>query len=573
MSRRAKKSYVVATPDSTCPHALTLSQEYHLQAVINSANAAALGAKSAKQNYIPTPDAVKAKGVKYDDLYPKTFSQPSTYIRFSSTVEDSIGVPYCMNDDDVEFLGKLNDGKDVDGKPRKDKLSQCTEDTFEEAMNFFEETSARLQPFTTVDNAPILSLDEMERSIDDSVPLEVQKWLKHIYKYWVVKKGSRPLMPTIKVRVLDTSTEADDADPYVCFRRREVRQTRKTRGRDAQVVEKLKKLRLELEQARQLVQMVAQREQLNKEDLEMSRKVFEERRKLKDVKVNKQIIGEKGEDEELLVNQKPAPKPKARQDTGQRPPTIRIRSGGDRSGPENDLIQLSDINAEGEAQVQHTIEARKDQHKRWNQQWIDETWRPLTPPLDSSEGPPKWAPLLSPGASYPTPPPTLPSEGSHDRDEDVEMQDQPPIKEEDAVAGASPEPDFIFHIPGAYPTDDEPLAPVKRDPAPACRLRYGRGGRCFLEARRKRPFGFISSGVVSDSDSDEEGDDYYPVDPQKVFDYRCAANIRSRPEAMGDRGHYRSHSGDQSAMAAGAQTGGGGHPPGLRQQASAGSVS
>jgi enhancer of polycomb-like protein len=272
--------------------------------VIHAASAAALGSKAAKQNYIPTPDAVKAKGVKYDELYPKAFSQPSTYIRFSSTVEDTIGVAYCMNDDDVDVLSKLNEGKDVNGQPRKDKLSQCSEDTFEEVMNFFEETSSRLQPFANVDNAPFLTLEEMERSVDDTVSAEAQKWLKHIYQYWVSKKGNRPIMPAIKVRVLDTSTEADDADPYVCFRRREVRQTRKTRGRDAQVVEKLKKLRLELEQARQLVQLVVQREQLNKEDLEISRKVFEERRKLKDVKVNKQIIGEKGEDEELLVNQK-----------------------------------------------------------------------------------------------------------------------------------------------------------------------------------------------------------------------------------------------------------------------------
>ena len=272
--------------------------------MIHAASAAALGSKAAKQSYIPTPDAVKAQDVKYDELYPKAFSQPSTYIRFSSTVEDTIGVAYCMNDDDVDFLGRLNDGKDVNGQPRKDKLSQCSEDILEEVMNFFEEISARLQPFANVDNAPFLSLEEMERSVDDTVSAEAQKWFKHIYQYWVLRKGSRPIMPAIKVRVLDTSTEADDADPYVCFRRREVRQTRKTRGRDAQVVEKLKKLRLELEQARQLVQLVVQREQLNKEDLEISRKVFEERRKLKDVKVNKQIIGEKGEDEELLVNQK-----------------------------------------------------------------------------------------------------------------------------------------------------------------------------------------------------------------------------------------------------------------------------
>ena len=186
----------------------------------------------------------------------------------------------------------------------------------------------------------------------------------------------------------------------------------------------------------------------------------------------------------ILTHLQPVPKPKARQDTGQRPPTIRLRSGGDR-GPENDLLQLSELQTEAEAQVQHTIEARKEQHKRWNQQWIDETWRPITPPLDSPDEPPKWAPLLSPSASYPTPPPTLPSEGSHDRDEDIEMMDQPPIKEEDAVADADLEPEFIFHIPGAYPIDDEPVAPIKRDPAPASRLRYGRVGRCYLEPRRK----------------------------------------------------------------------------------------
>lgn len=512
--------------------------------------------------------------MKYDEIYPKVFSQPSTYIRFSSTVEDSIGVPYCMNDDDVEFLSKLNDGKDVNGHSRKDKLGQCSEDTFEEVMNFFEESSTQLQPFANVDNAPILSLEEMERSLDDSTPPEAQKWLRPVYEYWVLRKGSRPLMPTIKVRVLDTSTEADDADPYVCFRRREVRQTRKTRGRDAQVVEKLKKLRLELEQARALVQMVVQREQLNKEDLEVSRKVFEERRKLKDVKVNKQIVGEKGEDEELLVNQKPAPKPKIRQESSQRPAMIRIRSGADRSAPENDLVQLSDIQAEAEAQTHHQVEQKKDQHRRWNEKWIDATWRPITPPLDSPDEPPQWAPLLFPEGAYPTPPPTLPSESSPDRDQDVEMTDQPIIKMEDAVTGAVAEvkSDFVFHIPGAYPTDEEPLVSVKRDPTPACRLRYGRGGRCHLEAQRKRRFGLISSGVVSDSDSDDEQEDYFLVDPRKVFDYRVITNMRSRPEGMsGERRHHPS--GDQSAMIAAAQQSSGSQVPSLQLQASAGSAS
>ncbi|KAK5167546.1 Enhancer of polycomb-like protein 1 [Saxophila tyrrhenica] len=545
--------------------------EYHLQAVINAANAAALGAKSQQQSFIPTPDAVRAKGVKYDDLYPKAFKEPSTYIRFSSTVEDCVGVPYCMNDSDAAFLGQLNDGKDVNGQPRKDKLSQCSEDTFEEVLNFFEESSARLQPFANVETAQIPTLEEMDASTEESISAEAHQWLKPIYQYWVSKKGNRPLMPAIKVRVLEATNEADDADPYICFRRREVRQTRKTRGRDAQVVEKLKKLRLELEQARQLVHMVVQREQLNKEDLEVSRKVFEERRKLKDVKVNKQIIGEKGEDEELLVNQKPAPKPKARQDTDRRPAMIRIRSGGDRA-PENDLVQLSDIQAESETKLQQQIDSKKEQHRRWNDHWVDQTWRPITPPLESPDDPPRWQPLLFPEGPYPSPPPTVPSEGSQDRDQDVEMTDRPAIKEEDATAGApvfNHEPEFVFHIPGAYPADEELVAPIKRDPAPACRLRYGRGGRCYLEARRKRPLGVISSGVVSDSDSDDEMEDYYPVDSQKVFEFRVSTNVRSRPEGMG--GERRHHpSGDQSSMAVSAS---GGQSRTLQQQASAGSAS
>lgn len=257
-----------------------------------------------QQSFIPTPETVKAKGLNYDELYPRVFSQPATYVRFSATVEESIGVAYCINDEDSAFLAKLNDGKDFEGRDRKDKLNQCSVENFEDVMTLFEEASARNQPFVAIDSPPILSLEEIEQSNEEHLSADARLWLKPIYAYWVVRKTGRARMPTIKVRVLDTSSEADDADPYICFRRREVRQTRKTRGRDAQVVDKLKKLRMELEQARKLVQLVVQRERLNKDGLETSRKLFEERRRLKEVKVTKNIIGEKGDDEELLVNQK-----------------------------------------------------------------------------------------------------------------------------------------------------------------------------------------------------------------------------------------------------------------------------
>lgn len=263
----------------------------------------------------------------------------------------------------------------------------------------------------------------------------------------------------------------------------------------------------------------------------------------------------------MLTCFQPAPKPKARQSTDQsRPQTLRVRTNADRSAPDNDLLQLADLQAEQDAQVQNTIEGRKEQHRRWNQHWVDATWAPLTPPLDDADEEPKWAPLFAEGASYPTPPPTIPSEGSQERD-DVEMKDQPPLVEKDASAGAAPDSPFLFHIPGAYPLSEDEYEPVKREAAPVCRLRYGRGGRCFLEARRKRKHAYISRGVVSDSDSDEEDESYFEVKADKVFDYRVWLNSRST--------HQQRPSGDQTAIMQGMH--GQQHPPGLTQQASAGS--
>src|ERR1700709_480947 len=101
-------------------------------------------------------------------------------------------------------------------------------------------------------------------------------------------------------------------------------------------------------------------------------------------------------------------KTKSRQDTaqGQRPATIRIRSGGDRSAPDNDLPLLDDFRAEAEQFVANTIEARKEQHKKWNQHWVDETKYPITPPLEESDPMLKWA-AFPPTGLYPTPPPSL----------------------------------------------------------------------------------------------------------------------------------------------------------------------
>lgn len=468
-------------------------------------------------------------------------------------MEDSVGTAYCMDEADNEFLVRqLNEGKDVHGEPLQDKSHQCSEEAFEEAMSFLEEYSQRLKPFANLTNAPVPPLEELEQARDEPLSQEAQHFLKPIYQHWERRKSGHghPLMPYIKVRVLDTTSEADDADPYVCFRRREARQTRKTRGRDAQVVEKLKKLRVELETARQLVQMVRNREELHQQQLEATRAVFEQRRKLKEVKVSKNIIGEKGEDEELLVNQRPQPKPKSRQDGGRSGATIRLAPRM-QSAPENDLISLDDLHGQVVDHVIQMVDNRKEQHRRWNKDWQDKTWQPLTPPPDLVDDPPKWSPLLAAGPmGYPTPPPSLPSRSSQDRDGDgdgdVEMEEHKPKLDMDGRIAT--EPQFRISMqPVSAKRDDsadepslEPETKRQRMDAPLCRLRRGRGGRMHLELCKHRPRGTIFNGVVSDADSDEEAEDYYPVPTSKIFDYRVATSNRVERT-------YRP-SGDQTAM-------------------------
>lgn len=277
-----------------------------MQAAIN-----AVAAGKINEAHIPTPETVLSN-IRYDELYPPRFSQPATYIRFSSTVEDCCGCPYNMVEEDDVFLKALNE--------KRDPASRCSEDQFEEVMNFFEEIAQTKQPFAAVDNAPVLSYAEIEESFDALVEDGIKKWARAIYDHWRARrmqKGNRPLQPQLKVRELrrrikvincmlthslqfETGQETDDADPYVCFRRREVRQTRKTRGRDAQSAEKLRRLRKELEDARQLLALVRQRELARKEMFDIEKQIFLQRAEVKEMK---RKLGIRDDDEDL-INQK-----------------------------------------------------------------------------------------------------------------------------------------------------------------------------------------------------------------------------------------------------------------------------
>ena len=161
-----------------------------MQAAISASQAAAVGGRVA-HIYIPTPDAIKST-LQYDQYYHATFAQPATYIRFSSTVEESTGCQYNMTSEDLAYLRARN---------AKCTSNQCSEDQFEEIMQFFEETAQSRQPFASVDNPPVLSCEDMEASFD-GLSEELVIFAKEIYEHWKSRRlarHNRCLMPTLKV--------------------------------------------------------------------------------------------------------------------------------------------------------------------------------------------------------------------------------------------------------------------------------------------------------------------------------------------------------------------------------------
>ncbi|KIV80515.1 hypothetical protein PV11_08009 [Exophiala sideris] len=448
--------------------------EYHLQQAIKASEIAKADAQI-KDAYIPTPPTI-ASDVQYDVLYPKRFQQPATYIRSSATVEDCAGVAYCMDEED-ELALKLINGRLPAGQ------EPCTEDQFEEVMNFFEETAQAKQPFAVVDSPPVLPLEELQEQFDDSTPAYIRTFSKYLYDHWSSRRnatGNRGLAPRLK---FETGQESDDSDPYVCFRRRELRQIRKTRNRDAQSAEKLRKLRLEMETARGMLLMVKRREMLRKECLESDRQVFEQRQALRDTK---RKLGIKG-DEELLINQK-----KQKLPPGMTPnqaalaQQLRMPMA---AGPGIELRTLEDVAAAREREIQKEIQMNVEKHIRWNEGFVDKTLAPLTPEIEDYPSPDGYFRQAMAATEYlPTPPASISDD-----------EGQNPHEGTDVVMKDASRPSTPFRY--ASPADDDSV-----DKMPSFRRRIGRGGRIIIDRKLPRVRQDVSDDRFKFDCSDDESD-------------------------------------------------------------------
>lgn len=259
--------------------------EHHLQQVIQASEAKFKGGK-VDQVYIPTPDASKIwkDASKY---YSQKFHSPTSYIKFSATVEDTSGIAYNMDEVDEEFLNDYN------SKQKNDDL-KLSDDDFELLMDKFETTINEKQPFITMDPTQILSFKEIRSYVlnpgptDPSVlanslakklhidsfhtvleseshrnkPIKflMDKMGETVYKHWKVRRiqrGGKPVFPILK---FEDRNQKDDSNPYTTFRRREIRQTRKTRRTDTQSIEKLKQFFKDIKRMNNFVTLITEKE-------------------------------------------------------------------------------------------------------------------------------------------------------------------------------------------------------------------------------------------------------------------------------------------------------------------------
>lgn len=306
----------------------------------------------------------------------------------------------------------------------------------------------------------------------------------------------------------ETGQDTDDSDPWVCFRRREVRQIRKTRGRDAQSAEKLRRLRKELEDARQLVALVRQREVARKEMLSMERHLFLQRSEVKDMKRKLNIK----DDDEDLINQKPKKKQPEMPSRQPAAPQIRMPLKAGLQGAE-DLQLLEDTQAEKENEIMRDIKQNIAKHIKWNEGFVDHTRAPLSPSPERTFDTAAFRPAFT--AQLPTPPSSDASGDAMDTALDVTS----PLSGRDRFASRAME----LH--------EEPSR------IPSFRRRVGRGGRLMIDRRNLAARKLDMDPIRADrfkfdqEDSDEESSydtDGYSI---QIMQHRAITMAKVREQA------------------------------------------
>ena len=430
---------------------------------------------------------------------------------------------YDMTEDDETFLKSYN--------LKLTPSARLSEDDFERIMDVYEDMAASITPFSAIDQT-VPTYQEMLRGLEPLDSTKVMAHAKQIYEYWRKRREiseNRPLNPTLK---FETHAESDELDPYVCFRRREIRQTRKTRARDVQSADKLKRLRKELEEGRQLILAAHNRELLKADMLKVERAIFDQRAIIKEQKLR---LGIRTGDEDLVnqkvsqmktcarltsadanTSQQPQKRKAPEAPSAQRPPPppqIRMPVRPDGRPAESDLVQLQDRLAEKSAELIIEIEKKVQNHIDWNKNYIDLTGKPLSP----VQGPRQDLGFRPAKTQYLMTPPASASSGSMDEPTPMDLDKPKP----------NPPPPVKFR---GVAQDEQSLAHP-----PSYRRRIGRLNRLWIDRRGLPSPSRELSEEQSDrwkydqSSDDEDDAPVYKLDPfdTKALRYRASIPLQT----------------------------------------------
>lgn len=506
------------------------ANEHHLQEVLSASHRTSVASRLSNRvvqpppaAYIPTPDST---GIvpNYDELYPPDhWKDPVTYVCTSQTVEESIangiagGFTYYMDERDKEWLDKNNEEARGEGTSAQGALSTSgtrtsarsakakgkepesslpvviSEDEFELVMGIFEKVTHERTEFlhhgleNGMDFPPFLEYqDVFSAALPTSVfanysipswiptPAALSRTAKTIYPYWKERRIERGGHRIIPILNADESDTLNES--YVCFRRRESKSVRKTRASQVTSSDKLARLQMEFHYPLEIAKLILSRETVKKEVAQQAQIVWEKRLAFADLKRKFPTLNDKLDEELLVDKDRPVKKPDTR---------LKIKtSDANRSEP---VIRPKDRIALIREQVETTLERQKaiDHH------WEDLVDNPYQPPL---------VPYSSKLFKF-VPPPDAPVWPSSNSDK----------------------------------TEDDSPSP-RRQPR-AVRMRYGRGGRVFLDRRNPAPQRFSKrlprSSLFALDEKDETeaalSDDAEEAERRKTLEERWKFDVDDTP--------------------------------------------
>ena len=215
---------------------------------------------SKTQYYIPTPEAAQLIP-DYGELYRDDFKPSKPYYKAVGGNDDPLLSFPKYNSDEIDeaFVRGLREEEQV---PTTFDLT-----LFEWIIDCLEEATHRL-----CEN--VVSVESVERLRDKyNSALPSDAVISKIVDFWKERRANRGIN---FLRHEDLGKIG--ADPYVCFRRRELKVPRKTRRSDQQVTDRLKKLHLDLSTMKLLLQAAIKRDCYKREALVLEGELFEKYR-------------------------------------------------------------------------------------------------------------------------------------------------------------------------------------------------------------------------------------------------------------------------------------------------------